>query len=123
MMQEKLDRMNEYFTKKRSECETARAALSADDREDEAVFEKIRGNVFEIFQTVLAAGTKAKGGDEAAVREFFRQRLGQIPSGWQTALEAARQHNEPDKAKIEELKLGAVSEISAKFAQVWEENR
>lgn len=121
-MKKKLNQMNHFFAVKKSECKSAAAVLSADGREDEAVFEKIRGNVYEIFETVLSAAVKAKGEDEAAVREFFLQKLSQIPQSWQTALTAARAHDDAAKVKTEEVKLSAAEDISAAFAKIWEEN-
>lgn len=118
-MQKKLNQMNIFFEAKRRECAETEARLSADGRGDEAVFEKIKGNVFEIFETVLSAGVKACGSEEAAVREFFTQKLAQIPQGWQNALESTRAHEDAERAKIEELKLDAVREIRAEFAAVW----
>ena len=80
---------------------------------DEAVFEKVRENVYDVFRTVLSVAQKQHGGDAAAVRQFFESRLQQIPSAWEASLEKARQHGDEKKALIEEIKLAAVSDIKA----------
>lgn len=121
-MKTKLNQMNSFFEAKRRECTEAKAKLSADGRGDEAVFEKIKGNVYEIFETVLSAAVKAKGENETAVREFFLQKLSQIPQGWQAALTAARTHGDAEREKTEEIKLAAVEDISAAFTKLWEGN-
>lgn len=95
-------------------------ALLADDRADEASFERVRANVYDIFRTVLSAAAKTCGNDEDAVRSFFLRRLAAIPSGWAEACEKARQHGDPVRVQIETIKLGAVGEINNRFAAVWE---
>ena len=111
-----------YFEERISACQAAAAALTADNRKDEAVFEKIRMNVFDIFRTVYNAGAQVSGGNGAKQLEFLRRRLEQIPAGWEKALEAARSHGDSEKILIEELKLGAVAEIRKKMAQ-WSEEK
>ena len=73
---------------------------------DEAVFEKIRGNVYEIFSAVL---TTAR--NQPAPMDFFRRQLAAIPATWEAALEKARAHGDESKAHTELLKLEAVRAI------------
>ena len=101
--------LNDYFAARIEECTAEEAGLNAEDRKDEAVFAKIRGNVFDIFRTVYAAGVKAVGQERAA--GFLRDKLDTIPQSWETALEKARAHGEADKVCIETVKLEAVREI------------
>ena len=63
-------------------CKAQAAALTADERCDEAVFEKIRANVYEIFLSVAEAAGKTD-----APMAFFRARLADIPANWEAALE------------------------------------
>ena len=109
-----------YFEERITHCQTAVAALNADNRADEAVFEKIRMNVFDIFRTVYTAGGKVSGGDKEKQLTFLRRRLEEIPSGWQAALEAAQSHGNSEKACIEQLKLDTVAEIRQKISE-WSE--
>ena len=89
------------------------AALELDHRRDEAVFSKIRGNVFDIFRSVYSASP-----DTA----FFLARLEQIPASWQTALEQARRHDDSGKAHIETIKLEAAAQIRQAFRSTQEEH-
>lgn len=116
----KAEFMARWLKERKEACGLRAAALAADDRADEAKFEKIRGNIFEIFLTVLTVGQNTCG-DETAVLAFFRERLEQIPTSWSAASEKAAQHGDIKAQHIEDLKLGAVREIRAKLTQIMEE--
>lgn len=98
-------------------CRERAGKLEKDLRKDEAVFEKVRENVYDIFKTVLNVAGKQHGDDEEAIRSFFASRLGQIPSSWRQSLEAARQHGDTQKAWMEEIKLAVIDDITAAFEQ------
>ena len=120
MMEQKIKKLNDWFAAQIELCEQRGQALRADDRADEASFEKVRANVYDIFRTVLSVAAKTCSNDEDAVQSFFLRRLAVIPSGWAEACEKARQHGDPVRVQIETIKLGAVSEIKDRFAAVWE---
>lgn len=107
-----MESLNQYLTSQVSACQRRCAELQADQREDEAVFEKIRCNVFDIFRTVLTAAEKQP--DPPA---FFRSRLDQIPASWEKALEQAEKHGDAEKAHIESVKLEAVRQIRARLEE------
>ena len=111
-----------YFEERITACQTAVATLNGDSRTDEAVFEKIRMNVFTIFQQVYSASGRACGGDENKRLEFLRKQLEKIPSAWQAALETAQSHGADEKAHIEKIKLAAAEEIRQKITQ-WGEKK
>ena len=67
----KIEMMNTFFENNISECRKRENELFSDDRRDEADFEKIRANIYDIFRTVLNAALKKCGEDEAAVKDFF----------------------------------------------------
>ena len=50
--------MKPYLEERIAACRQKEAALVADSRADEAVFEKIRANVHDIFRTVLSVAEK-----------------------------------------------------------------
>lgn len=100
-------------------CGQRRQALLADDRADEATFEKIRANVYDIFRTVLSVAARTCGEKDAAGR-FFRQRMESIPSGWAASWEKARQHDDAVRLRQEQVKLDTVGEIRRQFEEVWE---
>lgn len=100
-----------YFAENIAACQAAVAALNADHRADEAVFEKIRMNVYDIFRQVYQASAKVCGADEAKRREFLLRRLEDIPASWKAACDAAEQHGNTGRMHIERLKLDTVEEI------------
>ncbi len=110
----------EAFLQERISCCTKKSqALFKDDRKDEAVFEKVRANVYDIFKTVFSVAAKNEK-DAQAAETFFLAKLEQIPSAWVQSLEQAQQHGDSQKAHIETIKLDAVREIREKFAQITE---
>ena len=103
-----MESLHQFLNGQAAACMERAAALTVDDRRDEAVFEKIRGNVFEIFSAVL---NTAKSQPEPMV--FFRRQLDAIPANWEAALEKAKAHGDEAKAHTELLKLEAVRAIRA----------
>lgn len=101
-------------------CGQRGQALRADDRGDEAAFEKIRANVYDIFRTVLSVAERNCGDGEAA-RRFPLRRLESIPSGWHASYEKAQAHDDPVKARIERIKLDTVGEIREALESLWKE--
>lgn len=87
----------------------------------EATFEKICANIYDIFRTVLQAGVKACQGDESKLKDFFLQRIRQIPTGWKTACDKADLHGDQVQVHIEKLKLRTAEEIEKTFLQIREE--
>lgn len=87
-MEHKAEAMTKFFQEQIARCEADRQALLRDDRGDEATFQRIRGNIFDIFQTVLSVAVQNCNGDEA-IGAFFSLRLEQIPGSWLQSLEAA----------------------------------
>lgn len=119
-MEEKLRALECCFAEKIARCEQRGMELRADNREDEAVFEKVRANVYDIFRTVLSAGVRTCGQDADGFRHFFDLRIQQIPTSWQASLEKARAHQDTAKVHLEEIKLAAVAEIRETFDTIWE---
>lgn len=101
-----MESLEKFLNKQAEACKARAAALTADNRQDEAVFEKIRGNVFEIFTAVLNAARK-----QPEPMAFFRRQLTAIPSNWEAALEKAENHGDEAKAHTERIKLDAVRVI------------
>lgn len=104
-----------WLTDKAAACEARRAALAADGRGDEAKFERIRVNVYDLFRTAAQAIHRAQP-DEAAAWRMFAQRLDDIPAAWQRSLDVAREHGDAEKAHIERVKLEAAEDIRRGYA-------
>lgn len=122
-MEQKISALNGYFEEQISQCGQRSRELLADGRADEATFEKVRGNMFDIFRTVLSVAVEQSKGDTDAVRSFFALRLEQIPASWATSYDKAKEHNDTEKMRVEQIKLNAIAEIKATFARIWEEKR
>lgn len=119
-MKEWAEKMETYFTQKITGCTAQFAQLTADNRADEADFQKIRANVYDIFRTILSVAIKTKGSDPAAVRSFFLEKTEQIPVNWSKAYALASANGDGMRACIEEIKLDTVKEIRAAFLCTWE---
>lgn len=119
MTNQKQTRFQTYFEEKIAACKSLEQKLAAEERTDEAVFAKIQGNVFEIFQTILSAAL-ANSADDAHARQFFCTKLEQLPQKWCTSQEEAEDHGDLEKAHIEAVKLEAASEIKTAYETVWE---
>ena len=101
-----MESLQKFLNEQAEACKARAAALTANNRQDEAVFEKIRGNVFEIFTAVLNAARK-----QSDPVDFFRRQLTAIPSNWEAALEKAEAHGDEAKAHTERIKLDAIRAI------------
>ena len=101
-------------------CNQRNKKLLDDERTDEATFEKVKANVYDIFRTILSVAVKTSKGDPDAVRRFFVQKTEQIPSSWVTAYDKAEQHNDTVKMRLEQIKLDTIGEIRENFAKTWE---
>ena len=86
------------------------ADLRARDRGDEAVFCTVRANVYDICATVC--GVHMKRGDPAAVEAI----LARFQKEWGAALEAAKRQDNAQKICVEETKLEALADVTARFA-------
>lgn len=120
MIDQKVSNLNCWFDEKIALCGRRNQELNEDGRADEAVFEKIRSNIYDVFRTVLSVAVKTGSGDENAVKTFFTQRAEQIPAGWAAALEKAKEHNDTVRIQTEQIKLDTVHEIREAFARIWE---
>ena len=121
-MKRKIENMTAYLDAAMARCAEQEKKLIADERKDEAVFEKIRANVYNIFRSVLDVAVQNCGEDADKIRDFFMKRIELIPASWNASYEAARQHDDTAKMQIEEIKLAVVREIRAEFTKIWEEN-
>ena len=121
-MNQKIEKFTAYLDAALTRCIEQEKTLIADDRKDEAIFEKIRANVYNIFRTVLGVAVDTCGEDTKKIRDFFLKRIDLIPVSWHASYDAAKQHNDTAKVQIEEIKLAVVQEIKAEFAKIWEEH-
>jgi hypothetical protein len=101
-------------------------ALKADNREDEAVFFKVRENICDIFYKMANATEKKlaamKAADEQAqIRKFNEEYLAwfdKIPENWKFNLEQAKKFNDAVTVKTEEVKLDTANTLKNKFLEI-----
>ena len=96
--------------------------LSADERGDEAIFARVRRNIFDAFCAVFSAGIKVCGDDEESLKSFFLSRTDRISQNWRDAREKAKLHADDEKGYIEEIKLKACADIRDAFIRIWRES-
>lgn len=120
-MDERRQKFELYLDEKIAACKQRTKLLTEDNRVDEGNFEKVRANVYEIFRTILSVAERTCGKDDLAKRRFFLQKAEQIPTGWKTSYEDAKQHGDIKKMHIEDIKLATVQEIKDMCMQIWEE--
>lgn len=120
MIEQKVSKLNRYFEEQIAMCNQRNKKLLDDERTDEATFEKVKANVYDIFRTILSVAVITSKGDPDAVRRFFVQKIEQIPSSWVTAYDKAKQHNDTVKMRLEQIKLDTIGEIKENFAKTWE---
>ena len=120
MIEQKVSKLNRYFEEQIAMCNQRNKKLLDDERTDEATFEKVKANVYDIFRTIFSVAVKTSKGEPDAVRRFFVQKTEQILSSWVTAYDKAKQHNDTVKMCLEEIKLDTIGEIKENFAKTWE---
>ncbi len=108
-----------YFQEQIDLCRQRGSALRADGRTDESIFQQVKGNIYDIFRTVLSVGVDTCQGNADQVRDFFLLRLHSIPSSWTAAYEKANAHDDTGKLYLEQLKLDTVAEIQETFTGIW----
>lgn len=119
-MNEKHAQMDAYFDAQLKRCSQRKDHLLADGRTDDAVFEKVKANVYGIFKTILSVAVSSSSGDADAVRKFFMVKEKEIFAAWLAAHEQASQHGDVEKMQLEQIKLETIREIEQRFLQIWE---
>ena len=119
-MDQKITSLNNWFDEKIALCVKRNQELNGDGRADEAIFEKVKSNIYDVFRTVFSVAVRTGSGNADEVKAFFVQRAEQIPAGWAAALEKAREHDDTVRMQTEQIKLDTVQEIREAFARIWE---
>ena len=94
--------------------------LMAQDRVDDANLEKIRGNVYGIYVSVLQAAEKTAQTDEDRLL-FFERNLERIPTGWRVARDAAEKRGDTVRLVQEDVKLASLGEVEDAYRRLWKE--
>lgn len=120
MEQSRREAMRIYLETEIARCRSREKELMADEREDESVFMKVQGNVFEIFHTIFSTALRLSGEDNEKVSQFFLAKTEQIPENWRTALIKAEAHGDLEAAHLEKIKLETAGEVRSTFEKIWE---
>ncbi len=120
MCQDRQTRIFSYFDGEMEGLRSREQALAADERRDEAVFVRVRFNIFEAFHAVFSAGIKICRGDEEQLRQFFLTRTEQIAQSWLASRQKAMAHDDTYKLYLEDIKLEACADIRSAFMRIWE---
>ena len=102
-----------YLDEKISACRAEIAALQADGREDDAVFAKVRANIYDVFKTVSRVHLNRPGGGADAVRAMLKK----FQKEWGEALQLAETHGDTQKIAVEEAKLAVLADVTARFEE------
>jgi hypothetical protein len=113
---------------RKSVCITKATSLQADNKLDEANFEKIKVNVFDIFTTLFNASEKkvnasVKGTDLEKYNQFcivYLETFNKIPSSWRIKLEYSIKNNLIADKVIEEIKLEVADSLKNLFNEMRE---
>ena len=116
-------KINDFFEQRIAGCNEKQRELQKENRSDEADFEKIKANVYDIFKTILSVAMKQHGDDSLKVQEFFVKKLEQISSDWAASYEKAEQNDDTRKMCIEKIKMSTAQDVKENMLQVWEENK
>jgi len=120
-MKTKTDALLQYFDEKIAACKEKEALCLSDSREDEAKFEKIRANIYDIFRTMVNASVKISNGSEEKARAFYFGKLEQIPENWKKAYALAEKHGDSEAMHIESIKLETKEIIRRDSEMIWED--
>lgn len=111
------DHLVPYRTFLRSEKDRLSARIAALERQgcqDEANLDKIRLNIFGVFETVAAADER-QSADWADFCRRYEPRFTTLTAPWRSRLSAALLHSDTQTRFAEEAKLSAANHIQAAF--------
>ena len=100
-----------FLDKRTADIQKTVVQLNEDHRSDEANFEKIRANIFQIIKTVFLSYRKTPR-SEQELRALTDAKLAMFEETWKTFLSKAQEHND----ELNE----AMKEIRQKFDELWE---
>ena len=110
-----------YFNQEIVRYKSLEQELIADERSDEAIFAKIRMNIFDIFNTIFSVALRTSGDNDEKIQQFFLTKIEQIPQSWHSSLQNAKKHEDVEKIHTETIKLETVYEIKTAFEKIWGE--
>ena len=120
-MSQRIDEFNSYLVEQQKNMlENANKYIS-EGREDDAVFLKIKANIYYVFSTLAKVSKQQANNDINQWKELFLQKAHNVPSAWKVSLEKAREFGDTKKIVIEESKLSTVDEIMKQYNTLFQE--
>lgn len=105
----------------KAQCEQQESKLKEDERADEALIEKIRANIADIFLTVFNVSyrqTAAAKGDAAMLIDKFNEFFVKLPSPWKESLTEAKENDDFETIYKEEAKIAMAERIQREFEKI-----
>ncbi|MCR5173887.1 MAG: hypothetical protein K6C09_04520 [Oscillospiraceae bacterium] len=108
-----MDAFIRYMTDQIEAGKAEIARLGNDGCQDDADFAKVRTNIYEVCNTVTDALIRRPGAGTEAIRAQFER----FHTTWGAAFDSAREHNDTRNIVIGEIKLQALEDVTAHFAE------
>lgn len=118
MESERITAFIDYLDQRTFSIQEETFRLTADNRRDEANFEKIRANIFQIVKTMLQASARISQEESQRVR-FLESKLALFQETWEGYLMKAKEHGDDLKIVQEQTRLEALAEIQDVFRKTW----
>lgn len=114
-----MDMFNDYIETKIAKLSAEVKNLEENYRQDDAVFAKIKINVFDICKTVFKVFLKTK--PKASLYNEYIKKLDEFEKAWSDSAAKAEEFGDMKKSAAEEAKLFALAEVKEKFIELWGE--
>ena len=114
----------DFSTEEAEKCKKQIQVLKQEDKEDEANLEKVKLNIYEIFESLIAASEKkvlnlknmTEEEKATAFCEDFFAFFDKIPINWRINYEKAKEYNDVTQYVIEEIKLFVAEQLKNQFS-------
>ena len=103
----------EYLKERNAALLKEAEQLRAQNRTDESNLKKVAANIYDVCGTVIKVYMNRPGGGV----EACRAQLERFKREWGAAKEKAEEHNDTEKAVIEQVKLEALADATARFEE------
>lgn len=110
-----------WLDEKHSKSQEQAEFLREDSREDEAVLEKVRANIYGMFRAMLEISARLSKDDPAATKRLFFQRAESVTPKWESARQKAEANGDILKMTVEKLKQDTYAEIRASVVVLGED--
>ncbi len=118
----------EFSAEQADKCKKQIQLLEQEDKNDEANLEKVKLNIYGIFDTLIKTSEKKALNqkeleEQQKVSSFcadFLATFDRIPANWRINYEKAKEHNNVIEYVIEENKLSVSEQLKNQFNLIWE---